>query len=356
MRMPLRFRFFLWLLFLLFLFIAIQAVVFTAVEVLTWRGVELDGALESHLMEVVIGVGMDFIALPVLLAVAWWISHKMVDPVKTIAATARRISAGALNERIPTETLSADEMRELGAAINEAFDRYHNAMERLTRFSGDASHQLRTPLAAIRAGGEVALNHERSPAEYRETIGAMLEDLDRLTKIVDQLLMLARLDNAGVTRSFQPTDLSDIINRTVEFLRPVLDENNIALILDLKPVPPISGNADLLIELLSNLLDNAARHTPPRGTIIIGLAVTADRKIATLSVNDSGSGISEGLAQEIFQRFSRDPEQTSGSGLGLAIVADIAQVHGGHATLVPTPTPGACFHIEFPTHATAPQA
>ena len=140
--MPLRFRFFLWLLFLLLLFIAIQAVVFTAVEVLTWRGVELDGALGSQLMEVVIGVGMDFIALPVLLAMAWWISHKMVEPVKTIAATARRISAGAINERISIETLSADEMRELGSAINEAFDHYHNAMERLTRFSGGASHQF----------------------------------------------------------------------------------------------------------------------------------------------------------------------------------------------------------------------
>jgi signal transduction histidine kinase len=100
---------------------------------------------------------------------------------------------------------------------------------------------------------------------------------------------------------------------------------------------------------------SAARHTPPNGTILIGLAENADRTIVTLSVDDSGSGISEGLAQEIFQRFSRDPGQTSGSGLGLAIVADIAQVHAGHATLVPTPTPAACSHIEFPIHATAPQ-
>jgi signal transduction histidine kinase len=349
MKMPLRCRFFLWLLVLLLLFIAIQAVVFTAVEVFTWQGVEIDGALRNHLMEVVIGVGMDLIVLPLLVAAAWWISRKMVDPVRTIAATARSIRAGELNERIATEELAADEMRELGITINEAFDRYHNAMDRVTRFSGDASHQLRTPLAAIRTTGEVALSRERSPAEYQETIGAMLEEVDRLTKIVAQLLALARLDGSDVARTFAPVSLGDITEQTAEFFRPLCDEKDIALCLDITPTPDIQGNADLLMELVSNLLDNAVQHTPPNGTIRIAVKRVPDTGALQLSVQDSGPGISSVLEEEIFERFSKAPEQTSGSGLGLAIVADIAQVHGANVSLVDTGKPGACFRVAFPS-------
>jgi len=351
MRMQLRTRFFLWLLLLLLLFIVIQAIVFSAVEIITWKGIAIDGELRNHLMEVVFGVAMNLIALPLLLIAAWLITHRMVEPVKTIAATARRISAGSLTERIAVEQLSADEMRELGSTINSAFDHYHNAMERLKRFSGDASHQLRTPLAAIRAEGEVSLSNDRSPAEYRETIGAMLEDLERLTKIVDQLLSLARLDGAGVARSFKPLALSDVVTRTAEFFRPVCDEKDITLTLKLNAVPTIQGNADLLTELLSNLLDNAIRHTPPKGSIQIRLEHAPDENRAQLIVEDSGPGISADLTKDIFQRFSKAPGQSGGSGLGLAIVADIAQVHGGQASLDTTSSPGACFQISFPANA-----
>jgi len=350
MKTQLRFRFFLWLLLLLFLFIIIQAIVFTTVEVFTWQGVETDGALRNHLMEVVIGVGLDFVALPLLMAAAWWISSKMVEPVKTIAATARRIGAGALDERIAVDNLTSYEMCELGTTINMALDHQNDAMKRLKSFSGDASHQLRTPLAVMRTTGEVALAHERKPDEYRETIGSMLEDLNRLTRIVDQLLLLARLDNAGITDAFTPIPLNKVIEHAVEFLQPLCDEKQITLSLELAKLPMINGCADLLTELISNLLDNAIRHTPKNGRIQITLIASPETKILELTINDSGSGIPENLAMSIFERFKKAPDQTSGNGLGLAIVSDIARIHRASIELLTSSAlSGACFKIKFPT-------
>ncbi len=348
MKRPLRNQFLLWLVVLLLLFIVIQAIVFTFVEIVTWENEALDGPLSNNLMEVVIGVGMNVIALPLLLAAAWWIANKMVKPVKTIAETAERIGNGHLNERVNLGELHNDEMQELGRTINDALDRYHSVMDRMTRFSGDASHQLRTPLAAMRSTGEVALSQERSPEEYREMIGSMLEGINRLTTVVEQLLVLARLDSNSIENSFEPLLLDSIVTNTAELFQPLCDDRNIQLQLDISTTPPILGNAELLTQLLINLLDNAIRHTPESGSIKISLTTDETDQHVILDVLDSGSGIPLALSEEIFERFRKASGHSEGSGLGLAIVSDIATTHNGRIEIIDPGSHGAHFSVSFP--------
>ena len=357
MRTPLRLRMFLWLVALLLLFVALQFVIFSIIEFRVW--LQHSGeSLHDHLMEAVMGVGWDLAALPLLIGAAWWISQRMIRPIQTITLAADTICAGHFENRISTDNMPDDEMRRMATTVNAAFDYYHDAVERLRRFSGDASHQLRTPLAAMQSVGEVALSRDRDPGEYRQALANMLEEVRRLSRVTDQLLRLARLERTEVRASFVPLDLGQVVRRTADLFQPLYDDKRVGLRVETEDGIQVLGHGDLLLEMLANLLDNALRVTPAGGDILLS-ADSETGSEALLTVADTGPGIAPELAERVFELFAQVPgTRQTGAGLGLAIVAAIAKAHGGRAELVRRHACGAVFQVRLPIirPASPPQA
>lgn len=347
MKTPLRLRMFLWLLALLMVFIALQFVIYTIVEVRAWLHAPGD-RLRVHLMEAITGVGWDLASLPFLILVAWWMSRRMIHPIRTITLAADNIRSGHFEERIATGDMPDDEMRRMAITVNAAFDYYYEAVERLRRFSGDASHQLRTPLAAMQSVGEVTLSRDRSPEEYRQALANMLEEVQRLARVTDQLLKLARLERTEVRSAFVSVDLGHVVRRVADIFQPLCDEKQVELRVENIGRLTVSGQEDLLLEMLANLLDNALRVTPNGGDILLRTERQADGA-ALVTVADTGPGIAPELADRVFELFSQIPgAKRAGAGLGLAIVAAIARVHGGRAALNRQGARGAVFTVQLP--------
>ena len=346
MKMPLQRRLFLYLLLLLFAFIVGQTLIYSGVEYASWLK-HPEEPLLAEMEEVIQALILDLFLLPVLILLAWWISRLMVAPIQAIAATADRIGGGHFSERIETGQMPDDEMFHLADALNTAFSRYDAAVRRLQRFSGDASHQLRTPITAIRSIGEVALSRARDAVSYRETIETMLGELDRLALIVEQLLELSRLESGALRSMFERLDTGAVVEQAMQLYQPLCAEQGIELQGRIEPGISVFGRESLLVELVGNLLDNAIRHTPKGG--VIRLEVVRQDAMAILSVHDSGPGIAPEFAQAIFERFTQIPGSRQGhAGLGLALASDIAVAHGGRLVLSNPGQPGACFECSLP--------
>ena len=348
MKLNLRKRYVVWLLLMIVALVALQLLAFTIYEIAeigAWTNSE---EVEEEVGEILVLLGVDAIILPIVLLISWGISGRMLSPLHAVADTARRISAGQLQERITTP-IPDDEMAALVQTVNHAFDKYQGVLRQLEQFTSDASHQLRTPLAALRMVGEVSLQRERTPAEYRETIGGMLEEADRLRDIVDKLLLLARLDPSRMAERFTAVDLGQLVAESVQSFSLFAFDRGIALEAGGQTGLSVRGDAGLLRQVLSNLMDNALRHTPDGGSVRLRLSLAAPDQ-AELTVQDSGPGIPEEYRDRIFERFCRIPGSPApGTGLGLAIVADLVHIHGGTVSLgEPQPGEGACFVIRLP--------
>jgi len=347
MKISLRVRFFLWLLLLLVIFMAVQTLVYTFVEIATMAK-HPEFNVREQLAEVVMGVSLNLLLLPVLAVVAWWISSRMLRPIRTLASTAGLIGDGHLDQRVDVEIMPDDEMRKLAQVLNHAFDQYQQAIGRLERFTGDASHQLRTPLASIRMTAEVALTHQgEDPAMYRDILGSILEDVAQLSHLVDQLLAMARLGRDEVRSAFKEIDLAALLQGAAEVYRPACELSGVTLFVESACGVSLRGNPDLLQEALRNLLDNALKFGADGGCLRV--EVTSHGKTVEIAVMDKGPGIAEEYAEAVFQRFYRAPSPVSqGSGLGLALVRDIANLHGGSVRLDRRPGWGGVFVLRLP--------
>ena len=350
MKTPLRLRMFYWLVVLLLLFVAMQFVIFTIIEFRAWMHNHGE-ILRDHMMEAIMAVGWDLAVLPILIAAAWWISRRMIRPIQSITLAADNICSGQFEDRIPTLNMPDDEMRRMATTINAAFDYYLDAVERMRRFSGDASHQLRTPLAAMQSVGEVALARDRNPEEYRLALANMLEEVRRMSRVTEQLLRLARLERTEVSASFVPLDVGQVVHRTAAIFESLCEEKQVGLTVEASSGLRMLGHEDLLVEMLANLLDNALRITPSGGDIhVTASAESGDGVLVTVS--DSGPGIDPDLAERVFEMFAQIPgTRQTGAGLGLAIVAAIAKAHGGRAELTSGSARGAVFSVHFPPSA-----
>ena len=350
MNFKFRSRVFLYLLLLLGLFVASQALIYTVVE---WmhRFSNPYESLEEGMEEVAQAMGMTLLLIPPWAVAAWWISRRMIRPLHTMAETAKRIRGGELTERIETGSMPDDETKSLAETVNAAFDGYAGALRRLERFSGDAAHQLRNPLAAMRSMGEVTLSRARTAEEYREALESMLGDLDRLTRIVEQLLQLSRLEAGALRGKFTPVEIGEVVEQVLQIYQPAAEARQVELLAaELPPGLRLDGIEELLVELLGNLVDNALRHTPERGRIRIQAGSSGSDGGVHLSVTDGGPGIPGEFADKIFDRFAQVPGAEAGkAGLGLALAAEIAKVHGGELRLVNPGQPGACFECRWPS-------
>jgi heavy metal sensor kinase len=261
----------------------------------------------------------------------YWLSGRVLRPVRIIAETAQDLSEHDLHRRIDLD-LPPDELGDLASTLNGMLARLEGAFASLQRFTADAAHELRAPLALMRTEVEVALRAEDEPVDARRVLETVLAEVHRLSRTADQLLLLARADAGVLEPQHEEVDVTDLLEETAARWRPTLDERGIELRIS---IPGDGGTlvADdgMLRRLLDNLLDNAARYTPRTG--VIGIAGEAEPGGWTLSVDDSGPGIDPALRPRVFERFTRADSargrDTGGAGLGLSLCAAIAELHGG---------------------------
>jgi signal transduction histidine kinase len=230
-----------------------------------------------------------------------------------------------------------------------ALEPVQKAHKREQQFLSDASHELRTPLSILLAEMEVALNRKRSVAEYQQVIKSNKEEVDDLSALVENLLFISRENTKYSSPINEDIDLTDLIAERVAYFQPKAKEKNLKLLLhSAKTTPIISGNQQLLKRLFTNLLDNAIKFTE-KGSITITSKQTKDA--ITVTVADTGRGISEEHQEKIFNRFYRTDESRSeqGYGLGLSIVKQIMEVHQGAITLKSKPGKGTIIQLIFPT-------
>lgn len=311
-------------------------------------GTDLDVVLAHELddsLEVVASARWLFLAgIPVLVALvaglAWWITGRALAPVTRIRAEVDSIEAARLGQRIDVPP-TGDEIAQLAVTMNRMLDRLDDAARAQRQFVSDASHELRSPLATIHQHAELATLHPDS-IELAELADVVLAEGSRLHALVDALLVLARLDEGGVT-AHGPVDLDDVV-----LTETGLTRGGIAI--DTSQVSPvqIDGDERLLRQLVRNLLDNAARHARERIDVTLG---DHDGHVI-LTVDDDGSGVPATERERIFDRFVRLDEARArddgGSGLGLSIVRAIAAAHDATVHVEDAPTAGARFVVTWP--------
>lgn len=296
---------------------------------------------------------LDF-SVPVILVVAalggYWLSRRALSPVDEITQAARKIGAQDLGQRI-TVHKSGDELERLADTLNGMLARLESAFQRITKFTADASHELRTPVSVMRASAEIALRKSRSEEEYRQALAQILQESERLSQLIEQLLILARSDAGSAVLPMVPTNMAQPLQVACEQAGLLAREKQLAFSLRLPDNPLwVQGDPSSLERLFLVLLDNAVKYTPDHGRVEVQLH--AEDGFAVASVRDTGIGVSSEDLPHIFERFYRaDPARTrdsGGSGLGLAIGTWIAQVHGGEIRVQSEPSRGSCFEVRLP--------
>ena len=308
------------------------------------------GDLQQTLFEVALLLASVVAVLVVAVVVlSYLLAGRALRPVRSMAATAHDISEHDLHRRVELR-LPADELGELAATFNDMLARLEVAFESLQQFTADAAHELRAPLALLQAELEVSLRRARTPDEYIMSERVALAEVERLRRLVDRLLILARSDAGALKPLLQPVDVGDLLEETAERWRHAARAQDVAIDVILVDEGSLNGDPELLRSLLHNLLDNAVRHTPSGGRVSVSAAVTDS--IWHVIVSDTGSGIPSGMRESIFRRFTRGDAarapETGGAGLGLALCRVIAEIHGGGIAVTDSGSGGAKFEVTFP--------
>jgi heavy metal sensor kinase len=295
---------------------------------------------------------------PLLLLAAasggFWLSRKALSPVDAITRTARTVNATNLSDRLERLT-TGDELQRLSDTLNEMLGRIEQAFIRVTQFTADASHELRTPISLIRTEAEIALRRSRGDAEYREALRHILLEAERTSALVEELLSLARADSGRETLRISSVHLSTIVRVVSEQWRELMAARNLTFTCDVTDEEiTILGDRNALQRLLTVLLDNAAKYTPAPGTVELHLELKGE--LAAIRVSDSGIGIALEDQPKIFDRFYRADKARSrnleGAGIGLAIAQWIVQQHKGSITVQSSPAKGSTFLVQLPLQAT----
>ena len=278
--------------------------------------------------EFVFILSINILLLPIVLALGWCVVRRLVAPLNQVSETARHIIDGDLNSRVPLPP-GDDELTRLVEMLNLAFDRYDGVLAQMRDFNANAAHQLRTPLAAVRAAGEVCLSKDRHPEEYRETMRSVLERVEQLSRMVEQMLALAELESDDIRNHFQPIEISRVIQDAVFPYKLLAKEKGVALTAATNDSALVNGDELLVDQMIGNLVDNAIRFAPSGGFVDVN-AKAADENTVVINVVDNGSGIPKVQRESIFKRFNLGSSPNgSQSGLGLAIVREIVRLHRG---------------------------
>ncbi len=295
----------------------------------------------------VIGLGLPLILI-VAAAVGLFIANRALRPVDSITRTVQAINATDLTQRV-SHSGTADELGRLTQTLNSMLDRLQAAFETERRFTADASHELRTPLTVIKGQIGVTLTRQRTAQEYEETLQHLQVETERLVRLANDLLFLARLDAAPLRWTLELINLSDLLGAVSDQIRVVAEAKGIQLQAEIPPLIPIMGMADHLIRLFLNILDNAVKYTPQGGSVL--LTVTLAARNAQVAIRDSGAGIAPEHLPHLFERFyraERGRAYAGGAGLGLAIAYQIARAHEGSISVESTPGSGTTVMVRLP--------
>ncbi|MEC4982745.1 MAG: ATP-binding protein [Oscillatoria sp. PMC 1068.18] len=295
-----------------------------------------------------------WLGFPLILLIAGlgglFLADRALRPIDRIIRTAQVISANDFTKRI-NYLGATDEVSRLAMTIDQMLDRLEVAFERERRFTADAAHELRTPLTVIKGRIEVTRSRDRTATEYEKTLHDLEHEADRLIRLTNGLLFLARLESQQRHPSFlQLVDLSNLLSALSEQMQPLAEVQQIELLEKVAPNLFIRGNPDYLTNLFLNLLDNAFKYTPKGGTVTVEAFQTGEQ--ISIAVKDTGIGIDRQHLISLFDRFYRVEEarsrRTGGAGLGLAIAQQIARLHDATLTVQSQPQQGTTFYLILP--------
>ena len=288
---------------------------------------------------------------PVALAASalggWFLARRALTPVDAMVDAARRIEAEDLTKRIPALS-SDDELGRLAAVLNDMLARLERSFGAVRRFSADAAHELRTPLTILKGEIEVGLRSSQAPTEIRQTLASCLEEVERLNSLVEDLLLMARMEGNALSAPPRPVNLAEVLEDAAPALSELAVRAGNTLTVAATPPLWIEGYDSLLFRLVFNLAENAIKYTPAGGKIEV--ALQQQNGSAILEVRDNGPGIAPEAQEHIFDRFYRgDPaREGNGTGLGLALVRSIVQLHKGQIRLSSVLGEGSCFYVTLP--------
>ncbi|MHB0871063.1 MAG: sensor histidine kinase [Chloroflexota bacterium] len=312
-----------------------------------------ENELQGTLRQLLLLMGL---AVPATLAVATggglFLAQRALSPIDRITRLAKRIGAEDLSQRLGMPS-SGDEVGRLAETFDGMLERLDSAFQRQRQFTADASHELRTPLAVVASQVDVALERQRSVAEYQESLRVVGGAAERMRQLVSELLILARADSARGAMEREPLSLAELAGEVVEQLQPLAETRGLRLELGRVEPVVVKGDQTRLMQLLFNLADNALKYTPAGGRV----TVTVERRDgkAALAVADTGIGIAAEHLPYLFERFYRVDKARSrsegGAGLGLAICDWIARAHGGSIEVASASGQGSIFTVYLPMTA-----
>lgn len=291
------------------------------------------------------------LAIAVVLAVASgrMIAHRSLSPIRTLNATAQQIKATNLAERMPVAH-TGDELDQLAETINHMLDRIEQHVRQVQQFTADASHELRTPITVLRGTAELALTRHAPREELETALVESIEQYDRLLRLAEDLLLLARADAGEPLAKRECVHLSRAVQDVMDMYRPFAQERNVRLTRVDRLEPIIEGDGGRIRQLVGNVVDNALKHTPFGGEIALALSRTGHT--VELEVTDTGPGIPPEHVEHVFDRFFRVERARSrsagGAGLGLSICRTIVEAHGGTIDARNVPGAGAVIRIRLP--------
>jgi len=302
---------------------------------------------EATLRQVLIMLAIGLpIAVCVAVAGGFVLVRRALRPVERIAHKAEDITQHNLSERLPV-VQTGDELERLSISLNHMIGRLEDSFQSSKQFVADASHELRTPLTVLRGELEGLAQDTQLKLQTRETLGSMLEEVDRLAEIVEGLLALSRLDAGEANSEWVPFDLAELAAMTADQMSLLAEDKNITVVCESAPGVNVEGDRARMKQVVVNLLDNAIKYTPNGGRV--RLNITSEDGCAVLDVADDGIGIPPDALPHVFKRFyrvdgSRSREQ-GGAGLGLSIVKSICAAHGAQVEVASVPGKGSRFRI-----------
>jgi len=304
----------------------------------------------TRILDAFQGVFLVTMALLIGLAtgVGWFMARRAVSGVEAITRTAQGISGGTLERRVPLKG-RGDEIDLLAMTFNQMLDRIQSLVSEIRQMGDDIAHDLKSPLTRIRGMAEIALTTGKSPSEYEAMAASTIEECDRLLDNINTMLMISKTE-AGVEKpSRERIDLALFVRDACELFGTTAEDKGLTLSCDVPEECVIRGDAGMIQRLLSNLLDNAIKYTPAGGTVEVSLSEIKGQG-ATLTVKDTGIGISKRDLPHIFERFYRGDQSRSesGAGLGLSLAKAIVLAHGGNITVESRPHEGSAFTVTLP--------
>lgn len=291
--------------------------------------------------------------LPAALVVAalgsWWLSGFALGPLAVLAGAAREIDVRTLERRLPVRGVR-DELEDVAISFNDTLARLEHSVGEMRQFSAALAHELRTPLAALRGEIELALRGSGRDEAEGARLASQIEELDRLARLIDQILTLARAESGQIRLTFAPVDVGELAASLVEQLEPVAQARTIDLRCERSGTVLVNGDAGWLQRLLLNLLDNAIKFTKEGGHVVLRVSQEAGR--ARIDVRDTGIGMAPGVTPHVFERFFQaDPARSSGidgAGVGLSLVKWIVDRHSGTIAVDSRVGEGSTFTVLLP--------